>query len=207
MDKNIINYTLFRIFQNNSALDAKLGLFNGAMGDVIYLCVLNNRLKSKSLRLYIYDLLQDIYNGILSESNYFFDNGLLGIGWGIQVLINLGYLVSDENDVCEEIDDIFLACYNSKFDANNQYNAIGMVLYAIIRQDVLKCSIYDILGKYNLLDHAIHHYIISRPILKESVSMDLKFLLSSVKKTDHMGSGITGCSYCHLNELLNSGKL
>lgn len=207
MDKNIINYTLFRIFQNNSALDAKLGLFNGTMGDVMYLCVLNNRLKSKSLRLYIYDLLQDIYNGILSESNYFFDIGLLGIGWGIQVLINLGYLVSDENDVCEEIDDIFLACYNSKFDANNQYNAIGMVLYAIIRQDTLKCPIYDILGKYNLLDHAIHHYIISRPVLKESVSMDLKFLLSSVEKTNHLGSGITGCSYCHLNELLNNGKL
>ena len=72
-----------------------IGLLDGKMGIVIfffnYSRFTNNTLYSD----FAYDLIDEIYNDLSSDYSINFDDGLCGIGWGIEYLIANQFVNTD----------------------------------------------------------------------------------------------------------------
>lgn len=106
--KNIVEFTLEQQIVHQlllrSDIDQDLGLYHGKMGVIIFF-VHYSKLNNKELYDIIIDelmeeLMEEIHVGLPVD----FASGILGIGWGIEYLIQNGFMEGDSLDICEEID-------------------------------------------------------------------------------------------------------
>ena len=97
--QRIINVLLL----NASFID-NLGLMHGKMGIAIYFFHLARETKNPVYEDYAGELIDEIYEEITINTPLDFENGLAGIGWGIEYLVQNGFLEADTNEVLEEFD-------------------------------------------------------------------------------------------------------
>lgn len=83
-----------------------IGLWNGKMGVAIYLLHFTRITKNRIYENEAYELIDAVYKQIPFEKSVCFDNGLLGIGCGLQYLINNRFVEADSDEVLLELDDI-----------------------------------------------------------------------------------------------------
>lgn len=88
-----------------SSHHSDIGLLDGKMGIAIAFahlsrCSTNNEIYYECMSDLLDDILGDIHKGL----NYSFKLGLSGIGWGIEYLIQNGFVEGDSVEICEEID-------------------------------------------------------------------------------------------------------
>ena len=82
---------------------ADLGLFHGKMGVVILFYECGKRGDNSVLTEFADELLENLWNEINQSTPTGFASGLAGIGWGIEYLIQQGF-VEAPDDICDEID-------------------------------------------------------------------------------------------------------
>ncbi len=85
-------------FMNN------LGLFNGKMGIVLFFAHLSRFTENIIYDNYASDLLDEICANLHKRYPVDFEDGLCGIGWGIEYLAQNGFMEIDTDDILSEID-------------------------------------------------------------------------------------------------------
>jgi len=88
----------------NASFIDNLGLMHGKMGISIFFFHLARQTKNKIYEDYAGELIDEIYEEITANTPVDFENGLAGIGWGIEYLVQNGFIEADTDEVLEEFD-------------------------------------------------------------------------------------------------------
>lgn len=110
MEANVIQNNdnlLFRIANHlliNSRFLGNLGLFHGKMGAVIFFYHYSRYTSNSIYYEFAGELLDDIFKEIHDRLPIDFENGYLGIGWGIQYLAYKKFIDEDVDYVLDDID-------------------------------------------------------------------------------------------------------
>ncbi|MCG8309782.1 MAG: hypothetical protein MI975_20470 [Cytophagales bacterium] len=92
----------------NASFIDNLGLMHGKMGLSIYFFRIGQRLNNKIYSGYAEELIDEIYNEIDESVSADFENGLAGIGWGVEYLIQNGFVKADADEVLEDFDRLLI---------------------------------------------------------------------------------------------------
>ncbi len=123
------------ILQKGNSLE-NIGLLNGKMGVCIYLFHLHRETGNSTYKEKAGSLLEDIWQK--TERNIVpmdFENGLAGIGWGIEYLVKEDFVPADTDDVLNELDDkIYQYLVNHKeFSLGLSNGLLGFGFYLLSR--------------------------------------------------------------------------
>ena len=88
----------------NGSFINNLGLMHGKMGIAIYFFQLARQTNNQIYEGYAGELIDEIYEEISANTPVEFENGLAGIGWGIEYLAQNGFIDADTNEVLAEFD-------------------------------------------------------------------------------------------------------
>lgn len=99
IDQRMINTLLL----HSSFIDT-LGLLNGKMGISIFFYHVARKTGNTIYEDYAGELIDEIYEDINLSTPLDFANGLAGIGWGIEYLVQNHFIEADTDDVLGEID-------------------------------------------------------------------------------------------------------
>jgi Lanthionine synthetase C-like protein. len=77
---------------------------HGKMGIAIYFFHLARKTNNPIYEDYAGELIDEIYDEITIQTPCNFENGLAGIGWGIEYLVQNGFIEADTDEVLEEFD-------------------------------------------------------------------------------------------------------
>ena len=88
----------------NSSFLENLGLFHGKMGIVIFFYHYSRYANNPIYEEFAEELLDEIFEEIHDKLPIDFENGYLGIGWGIEYLAEQKFIYGNTNDILEDID-------------------------------------------------------------------------------------------------------
>jgi lantibiotic modifying enzyme len=119
----------------NSSFIDNIGLMHGKMGIAICFFHLAHETDNKIYEDYAGELIDEIYEEISIRTSCDFENGLAGIGWGIEYLVENGFIEADTDEVLEEFDNriIHEIDYHAPDDAGILQGISGYILYFIKR--------------------------------------------------------------------------
>jgi len=81
-----------------------IGLYHGKMGIVLFFAHYARYTGNSLYEDFAGDLLDEVYEGIHPATSDDFESGLCGIGWGIEYLIQNGFLEGDADVTLAEVD-------------------------------------------------------------------------------------------------------
>lgn len=122
--------------------NSNIGLNTGLMGSVLFF-----QCYSKYKGDFLYDtlaseLLDKIFNHISPDSPIGFENGLCGIGWGIEYLIQNNLMEGNSDEILAEIDQKIMECNFLKItDYSMSTGIAGFLHYIYIRMNQARSSI------------------------------------------------------------------
>lgn len=96
---------LCRQFILKDSLKEDLGLYNGKMGYVLFFFHCARHLDNLWFEEYAEDLLDEIYSDVTLETPLNFFNGLCGIGWGIEYLVQHGFVKGCTDEILADLDE------------------------------------------------------------------------------------------------------
>ena len=151
--KRLINTLLL-----NSSFCGNPGLFHGKTGIAILFYILHRHTGHKVYEGYAGELIDEIYEDITIQSPVDFENGLAGIAWGIEYLVQNGFIEADTNEVLADIDDAINKhrVYSPPADLSLASGAAGILAYLLAR---LKSNQNTDGIKMLTLKHALIHLI------------------------------------------------
>ncbi len=119
----------------NASFIDNLGLMHGKMGIAIYFFYLARQAQNPIYEDYAGELLDEIYNEISTSTSFDFENGLTGIGWGIEYLVQNGFIEADTDEVLEEFDNrVFKELvYNTPRNIGVLNGLLGIGAYFLMR--------------------------------------------------------------------------
>jgi len=119
----------------NASFIDNLGLLHGKMGIAIYFFHLARETKNQIYEDYAGELIDEIYDEITTQTPCDFENGLAGIGWGIEYLVDNGFIDADPNEVLEDFDNriIHEITYHAPDDAGILQGISGYLAYFLTR--------------------------------------------------------------------------
>lgn len=124
-----------RVLQHSPYLH-DIGLLNGKMGISIYLFHLSEKTANPIYREHAEILIDDVYQGI-GNSNVplDFENGLAGIAWGFEHLVQNNFLEADTDEILIDLDDKIYQyiTHHSTRAANFQNGLLGYGFYLLFR--------------------------------------------------------------------------
>ncbi len=88
----------------NSSFTSDLGLFHGKMGIVIFFAHYARWTGNALYEDFADELLAEIYEDIHTDTPINLEGGLCGIGWGIEYLVQNGFMEGDTDEILEDID-------------------------------------------------------------------------------------------------------
>lgn len=126
----------YLIINNVNVIDN--GLYHGKMGMVICLCEYARYINDDAFR----DLAEDLLDEILSEIDVSvpvnYENGLCGIGWGIEYLIRHNYMSGNSDEVLGEFDiQVMQIDTDRVVDFSIETGLGGIALYIIARMTAM----------------------------------------------------------------------
>ncbi len=116
-----IEYINNTLILNTSFID-NIGLMHGKMGICIYFYHLAHKTRNKTYENYAGELIDEIYEEINTNTPLDFENGLAGIGWGIEYLVQNKFIDADTDDILAELDEMLY-----KKSLNSQVNDISLL--------------------------------------------------------------------------------
>lgn len=119
----------------NASFIGNLGLMHGKMGIAIYFFHLAQETKNQIYEDYAGELIDEIYDEISTTTPLDFENGLAGIGWGIEYLVQNGFIEADTDEVLEEFDKriIHEITYHAPDDVGILKGISGYIAYFLKR--------------------------------------------------------------------------
>ncbi|NQU34131.1 MAG: hypothetical protein HQ521_12935 [Bacteroidetes bacterium] len=115
---------------NTSFMD-NLGLMHGKMGIAIYFYHLARLTKNKKHEDFAGELIDEIYEEISINPRTNFENGFAGIGWGIEYLVQNGFIDADTDEVLEEFDNLLFnkLIYRTPIEIGLLNGVVGIGVY------------------------------------------------------------------------------
>ena len=131
----VLKHIFEQISTANTPIDD--GLFTGRSGQIIFLYHLSEITKNKQAKQLADTLLGEMYNSIKSKGKSSFpnfDNGLAGIGWCQEYLVNKNFCEGNTDDVLKDVDSIIFKILNEVEDIPFNLNGlIGYLIYCTSR--------------------------------------------------------------------------
>ncbi|MBN1117375.1 MAG: hypothetical protein JXA77_09240 [Bacteroidales bacterium] len=119
----------------NASFIDNIGLMHGKMGIAIYFFHLARETGMQIYEDYAGELIDEIYEEVHAKSPCDFENGLAGIGWGIEYLVQNNFIDADTNEVLEESDKQIV--HEITFHAPSEIGILkgitGYILYFLCR--------------------------------------------------------------------------
>lgn len=172
-----------------------LGLITGKMGIALMFHIYGNRKQSHIYSDFANELLIDIWNEIDSHIKLNFANGLCGIGWGIEFLVQNNYIEGNTNEICEDIDQIIqnesLTCFSGNV---TEFNLIDILLYVKARES----------GNFQLNKQSPFKHIFLEELKYKCNSSNIKFNLTDVLSINTLMRFIPKQNGIHFNTFYNS---
>lgn len=100
-EMNIVHHLIMK-----SPFHANLGLMEGKMGIAIMFFLYSKKKNNKVYADFASELLDEIWAEIDVNLGVGFYNGLSGIGWGIEYLVQHGYVEGNTDEICSDIDSL-----------------------------------------------------------------------------------------------------
>lgn len=97
------NQSIDSLIANGKSL-SNIGLANGKMGIALYFFYLSRYKNDPFYERFALELLDDIAEAIDLNTSIDFENGITGIGWAIEHLLQNGFIEGNADDILEEID-------------------------------------------------------------------------------------------------------
>ena len=97
--QRIANHLIF-----NASFLHKIGLYHGKMGAVLFFAHYAHYTSNELYNDFTGELLDEIYEDIHTELAIDFENGLCGIGWGVEYLLQNGFMDGDSDDILQDMD-------------------------------------------------------------------------------------------------------
>lgn len=135
--KDINHKEYLKIFQEtvlNASTTTDIGLFKGKMGYLVFLLHYTQYTDNEVLDELIDLLIKDIFQNINGKTPINMENGLCGIGWGIEYLLQNNLIDSETDDILTDIDKQIME-RNPEFikDFSFRTGLGGILLYVMIR--------------------------------------------------------------------------
>lgn len=96
---SIANHLLLR-----TSFMTSLGLFYGKMGSVLFFVHYAKYTNNSIYDDFASEILDEIYEDIHTEMPIYFSNGLCGIAWSIEYLLQQGYMEGESDEVLSDLD-------------------------------------------------------------------------------------------------------
>lgn len=114
-----------------------VGLLNGQMGIVLFYYNYSRFTQNKLYSDIADELFESVYNKVAGLKDISFDQGILGIAWGIRYLIRNKFVEGNPDEVLSEIED-FLFKQNISDNAQSpiSLSAMGMYIHSMIKDGV-----------------------------------------------------------------------
>lgn len=126
-ERNIIHKLLLY-----SGLMSEIGLLRGKMGLVIFF-MYYHQLTNESLYEDTADeLMDEVIEELHKNLPVTFGSGLSGIGWGIDYLIQKGFIEGDSKEVCEEIDKRIMETDPRRMEDYSLESGFGGILFYVL---------------------------------------------------------------------------
>ncbi|RHR93629.1 glycosyltransferase [Parabacteroides sp. AF14-59] len=132
----------------NCGFSPDLGLFHGKMGYILFFVHYARYSHNKQFETFAYELLDDLYEDVNKDLPINFEYGLCGIGWGIEFLVQNGFIEGDTDEILKEIDrrvmeyDVF---HFSDFSFRTGLG--GIVFYVIARLSAQRDKFVQVFDK------------------------------------------------------------
>lgn len=127
--KKMIPYLLL-----NSSHIANMGLFHGKMGIVLFFAHYGRHTGKMLFDDFAGELLDEIHEDISVNAEIDLENGLCGIGWGIEYLICNGFMEGDSDEILEKIDRKIMERDPRRIeDLSFRSGLGGIIFYALAR--------------------------------------------------------------------------
>lgn len=112
-----------------------IGLFNGTMGKTICYYVLSRIYSDTGLEKKAKKFLRKIERSIHEMERFDFSEGLSGIGWGIEWLVQNRFLNADTDRILGDLDDVLyeLVLYSKNANPSLGNGAVGIAMYFLSR--------------------------------------------------------------------------
>jgi lantibiotic modifying enzyme len=119
----------------NASFIGNIGLLHGKLGISICFYHLARQTGNQIYEDYAGELIDEIYEEITANTPVGFENGLAGIGYGIEYLVQNGFIEADTDEVLEEFDNrIFKELiYNTPQDIGLLNGLVGIGAYFLKR--------------------------------------------------------------------------
>jgi len=119
----------------NASFIDNIGLMHGKAGISIYFYRLARATGNQIYEDYAGELIDEIYEEITDGTPWNFENGLAGIGWGIEYLVQNGFIEADTNEVLEEFDHRLFRqlIYNTPANIGLLNGLLGIGFYFLMR--------------------------------------------------------------------------
>jgi hypothetical protein len=126
-----INKTIQELGSNNN----NQGLMHGNVGLSVYFYHLYQSTNNPEYERIADNLLDKVFSNLTSFLSTDFENGLAGIGWGIEYLVQNGFAEGNTNEILEEIDNkIFKTLHENNIQSFELTNGFaGYLFYLIYR--------------------------------------------------------------------------
>ena len=95
---------LIRYLTINNVNVINSGLYHGKIGIAICFCEYARYLKDELYLDLAGELLDEVFDEINNDTSFNFENGICGIGWGVEYLIHQKFMAGDTDDILEAID-------------------------------------------------------------------------------------------------------
>ncbi len=143
------------VLQLNASFTDNLGLLNGKMGVAIFFYQYFRLTGNKIFEDYAGELIDEIYEEISPVTSISFEDGLTGIGWGIEYLVKNDFLQADTDEALSDIDNaIYQARINSPILINDGKDLFGYGHYYIMRltgKEINDNNLNTLIKKYHLI--------------------------------------------------------
>ncbi len=139
----------------NASFIENPGLLNGKMGIAIFFYHYTRYTNNKIYEDYAGKLIDEIYEEINTSTPVNFENGLTGIGWGIEYLVKNKFVQADTDEALGDIDSaIYRHRINSPILINTGNDLFGYGFYHIARilgHEIDDNDLNTLIKKYHLI--------------------------------------------------------
>ena len=138
MDKSYTNKDILKRISNHLILNTgfidNLGLYNGKMGIIIFLCHYARYINDNSYNDFAGILIEQIYEEIHDKMYFDMEDGLCGIGWGIEYLIQNKFMEGNSQEILQEIDAKIMERDPLRLSDKSLHTGTGgILLYSVYR--------------------------------------------------------------------------
>lgn len=166
----------------NSSFLGDLGLFHGKIGIVLFFAHYARISNSKHYEDFAGHLLDEIYKEIHLDLPVNLENGLCGIGWGIEYLVQHGFMEGNTDEILADIDRKVMEINPQRIsDLSFRRGLLGIAFYVLARLNATrKTNVMPFDNAYLIsLQEALHNV---KSTEEKKILEDLKNSFSLVTK-------------------------